>query len=103
VAHVPSDIHTLSLHDALPICFYDIGNWTSSFFTGMALIAWQETEDEYFLKQVQRLAVHYSEKVFTHNHQTHHDLGFLYSLYSVEIGRAHASTPVTVRPRMPSS
>src|SRR6266436_9583079 len=39
--------------------FYEIGNWTSSFFTGMALIAWDETEDEYFLKQVLRLAPHY--------------------------------------------
>ena len=30
--------------------FLEIGNWTSSFFTGMALIAWQETEDEFFLQ-----------------------------------------------------
>ena len=65
--------------------FYDIGNWTSSFFTGMALIAWQETEDEYFLQQVQRLAPHYLEKVFTQHRDTHHDLGFLYSLYSVAL------------------
>src|SRR3974390_3088110 len=36
--------------------FFEIGNWTSSFLTGMALIAWRETEDEYFLQQVQRLA-----------------------------------------------
>ena len=65
--------------------FYDIGNWTSSFFTGMALIAWQETEDEYFLKQVLRLAPHYLEKVFTRHRNTHHDLGFLYTLYSVAL------------------
>ena len=65
--------------------FYEIGNWTSSFFTGMALLAWRETEDEYFLKQVQRLAPHYHEKVFTHYLDTHHDLGFLYSLYSVAL------------------
>ena len=25
--------------------FYEIGNWTSSFFSGRALLAWQETED----------------------------------------------------------
>ena len=31
--------------------FYEIGNWTSSFFTGMALLAWRSTEDEFFLKQ----------------------------------------------------
>ena len=70
-----------------PEGFYDIGNWTSSFFTGMALIAWQETEDEYFLKQVQRLAPYYMEKVFTRHRNTHHDLGFLYSLYSVALYR----------------
>ena len=65
--------------------FYEIGNWTSSFFTGMALIAGQKTEDEYFLKQVLRLAPHYREKVFTRHLDTHHDLGFLYSLYSVAL------------------
>src|SRR5215469_15550397 len=45
--------------------FYEIGNWTSSFFTGMALLAWLETEDEYFLNQVLRLEPHYRKKVFT--------------------------------------
>jgi unsaturated chondroitin disaccharide hydrolase len=65
--------------------FYDIGNWTSSFFTGMALIAWQQTEDEFFLKQILRLAPHYREKVFARALDTHHDLGFLYSLYSVPL------------------
>jgi unsaturated chondroitin disaccharide hydrolase len=65
--------------------FYEIGNWTSSFFTGMALLAWRETEDDYFLDQVLRLAPHYREKVFTHHMDTHHDLGFLYSLFSVAL------------------
>ena len=65
--------------------FNEIGNWTSSFFTGMALLAWRETEDEYFLKQVLRLAPDYREKVFTHSLDTMHDLGFLYSLYSVAL------------------
>jgi unsaturated chondroitin disaccharide hydrolase len=65
--------------------FYEIGNWTSSFFTGMALLAWRETEDEFFIKQVLRLAPNYREKVFTHHMDTMHDLGFLYSLYSVAL------------------
>jgi unsaturated chondroitin disaccharide hydrolase len=65
--------------------FYEIGNWTSSFFTGMALLAWRETEEEYFLNQVLLLASHYREKVFTRFLDTHHDLGFLASLYSVAI------------------
>jgi unsaturated chondroitin disaccharide hydrolase len=51
----------------------------------MALLAWRDTEDEYFLNQVLRLAPHYREKVFTHHLDTHHDLGFLYSLYSVAL------------------
>lgn len=65
--------------------FYEIGNWTSSFFTGMALLAWRTSEDEYFLKQTQRLTPHYLEKIFTQHRDTHHDLGFLYSLYSVAL------------------
>ena len=39
--------------------FYEIGNWTSSFFTGMALLTWHSTEDEFFVKQVLRLAPFY--------------------------------------------
>jgi unsaturated chondroitin disaccharide hydrolase len=65
--------------------FYDIGNWTSSFFTGMALLSWRNTEDKYFLQQALRLAPHYHDKVFTHFMDTMHDLGFLYSLYSVAL------------------
>lgn len=65
--------------------FFDIGNWTSSFFTGMALMAWRETEDEFFLQQVLRLAPFYREKVFERHMETMHDLGFLYSLYSVAL------------------
>ena len=65
--------------------FYEIGNWTSSFFTGMALLAWRETEDEYFLKQVLRLAAHYREKACVRFLDMHHDAGFLYSLYSIAL------------------
>lgn len=68
-----------------PEGFYEIGNWTSSFFTGMALLAWRKTGDEYFLQQVLRLAPHYQEKVFTRHLDTHHDLGFLASLYSIAL------------------
>jgi unsaturated chondroitin disaccharide hydrolase len=65
--------------------FFEIGNWTSSFFTGMALIAWQETEDEYFLSQALRLAPAYREKACVRFLDMHHDAGFLYSLYSVAL------------------
>jgi unsaturated chondroitin disaccharide hydrolase len=65
--------------------FYEIGNWTSSFFTGMALLAWRDTEDDFFLQQTLRLASHYHEKAFTRFLEMHHDAGFLYSLYSVAL------------------
>jgi unsaturated chondroitin disaccharide hydrolase len=66
-----------------PEGFFEIGNWTSSFFTGMALLAYATTKDAFFLQQVNRLAGVYREKVVTRGMDTMHDLGFLYSLYSV--------------------
>src|ERR1039457_786888 len=65
--------------------FNEIGNWTSSFLTGMALIAWRATEDEHFLQQLLRLAPAYREKAFNPKSHSHHDMGFLYSLYSVAL------------------
>lgn len=71
--------------------FFEIGNWTSSFFTGMALLAWQQTEDEYFLKQVLRLAPTYREKATVRFLDMHHDAGFLYTLYSVALHKLTAA------------
>lgn len=65
--------------------FFEIGNWTSSFFTGMAMLAWRETEDEYFLQQTLRLAPAYREKATVRFLDMHHDAGFLYSLYSIAL------------------
>jgi unsaturated chondroitin disaccharide hydrolase len=65
--------------------FYEIGNWTSSFFTGMALLAWQQTEDEHFLQQTLRIAPAYREKATLRFLDMHHDAGFLYTLYSVAL------------------
>jgi unsaturated chondroitin disaccharide hydrolase len=65
--------------------FFAIGNWTSSFFTGMALLAWQETEEEHFLKQTLRLAPIYQEKACVRFLDMHHDAGFLYTLYSIAL------------------
>lgn len=65
--------------------FFEIGNWTSSFLTGMAVIAWSETKDDYFREQLERLAPVYREKVFEQHMDTMHDLGFLYTLYSVAL------------------
>lgn len=65
--------------------FYEIGNWTSSFFTGMALLAGRQTTDEYFLNQTLRLAPLYREKATERFLDMHHDAGFLYTLYSVAL------------------
>jgi unsaturated chondroitin disaccharide hydrolase len=70
---------------AHPEKFNDIGNWTSSFLTGMALIAWRHTGDEFILQQLLRLMPAYREKAFNPECHSHHDMGFLYSLYSVAL------------------
>ncbi|RYD67918.1 MAG: hypothetical protein EOP83_01815 [Verrucomicrobiaceae bacterium] len=65
--------------------FHEIGNWTSSFITGMALLAWRETGNDHFIQHVERLGPWYAAKVGEHAAETMHDLGFLYSLYSVAL------------------
>lgn len=65
--------------------FLDIGNWTTSFITGMALIAWKETGDDAYLREVLKLEPLYRTKVGERAADTMHDLGFLYSLYSVAL------------------
>jgi unsaturated chondroitin disaccharide hydrolase len=72
-------------YSKFPEGFFEIGNWTTSFFTGMALLAWQQTEDEHFLQQTLRLAPAYREKAIVRYLDMHHDGGFLYSLYSVAL------------------
>jgi len=65
--------------------FFEIGNWTSSFITGMALLAWRQTGDDPLLSQVLRLAPAYREKACVRHLDMHHDAGFLYTLYSVAL------------------
>jgi len=65
--------------------FYEIGNWTTSFFTGMAVIAFKQTGDRYFLEETTRLESFYESKVGEHSADTMHDIGFLYSLYSIAL------------------
>src|SRR5437868_11111902 len=83
---------------AHPESFFDLSNWTSSFFTGMALIAWRATEDDFFLEQTLRLAPLYREKAAATVHRNiktnaappidmHHDAGFLYTLYSIALSK----------------
>ena len=65
--------------------FFDISNWTSSFFTGMALLAYEKTRDPSLLGACRQLEARYRQKVTVHGMETMHDLGFLYGLYSVAL------------------
>lgn len=66
--------------------FFEIGNWTSSFFTGMAVLAYLHTGDRGILAKLEPLNSLYEQKVAgDHASETMHDLGFLYSLYSVAL------------------
>jgi unsaturated chondroitin disaccharide hydrolase len=76
---------------AWPEGFFEIGNWTSSFFTGMSLIAYETTKDPHFLKEVNRMSPVYHDKLHRHGMDTMHDLGFLYSLYSIALWRITGS------------
>ncbi len=80
--------HTIDgTYDVAAEDFFCIGNWTSSFHTGMALLAFRETQDEFFLQQTLRLEELYARKVREEKMNTMHDLGFLYSLYSIALHR----------------
>jgi len=66
--------------------FFEIGNWTSGFFAGMAILAWQETGDGFFLKQLDALEPMFQAKLEGGNAaDTMHDIGFLYSPYAVAL------------------
>ncbi|MBK1827623.1 glycoside hydrolase family 88 protein [Haloferula rosea] len=67
--------------------FYHIDNWTTSFFAGMALIASAAADDPELLDVVGGLKENYEEKIGRHGKDTMHDLGFLFSLYSVALYR----------------
>ena len=62
---------------------FDIGNWTTGFFTGMGLLGWMKTSDEAFLEAVEGMDPLYRRKVDEGAMDTMHDLGFLYSPYAV--------------------
>lgn len=60
-----------------------IFNWTQSFFTGMALWAYEDTGDREFLDWAMQFKKEYSDKVTKTPMETMHDVGFLYSPYAV--------------------
>lgn len=69
--------------------FFEIGNWTTSFFTGMGVLAWLDTGDNQIVSDLALSEPSYFAKMEGENAQeTMHDLGFLYSLYSVALHKA---------------
>ena len=67
--------------------FHEIGNWTTSFFTGIAVLAHLKTGDDQLVEWVEALDGPYQKKLENHAVETMHDLGFLYVLYSVALFR----------------
>lgn len=66
--------------------FFEIGNWTTSFFTGMGVLAWLDIAEEQLLRDIALSEPNYLAKMEGENaKETMHDLGFLYSLYSVAL------------------
>ncbi len=59
--------------------------WTPSFFTGMGALAYQSTHDPMYLNWLNQFYSLYHHKVFETPLDTMHDLGFLYSPYSVAL------------------
>lgn len=70
--------------------FFEIGNWTTGFFTGMGLLGWLRSGDGAFLKAVAGMDPLYQRKVAEGAADTMHDLGFLYLPYAVGIHKLTA-------------
>lgn len=67
--------------------FFEIGNWTTGFFTGMGVLAWLRSGDEAFLNAVVGMDSLYQRKVTEGAADTMHDLGFLFSPYAVALAK----------------
>lgn len=70
-------------YETAPHDFMSTETWQPSFFTGQAILAYEVTKDEKYLRWLERFSDIYRDKVYAHSEQTMHDLGFLYILYSV--------------------
>ncbi|MDD6484072.1 MAG: glycoside hydrolase family 88 protein [Clostridiales bacterium] len=60
-------------------------DWTSGFFPGMEMIAYEYTKDEEFLKSARFHAEIFRHRIDNKIAVNHHDMGFLYSLACVSI------------------
>lgn len=62
---------------------YDMNNWMTSFVTGLAPIYYKSTKNDIYLKWANSFEKYYHFKMFDIPMESMHDLGFLYSPYSV--------------------
>lgn len=67
--------------------FMHVMNWTSSFYSGIVLLAYEQSGDQSFLQWVFDKNRLFREKVFCHSMDTMHDLGFLYAPQCVALYR----------------
>ncbi len=82
------DYYTESLRKDL----YFYSNWMASFITGLAPMFYKSSKDDKYLKWANKYACDYHNKVFNYSMETMHDLGFLYSPYSVAMYKITGST-----------
>lgn len=62
---------------------FHLNNWMSSFVIGLAPLFYRTEKNEDYLTYANRFTEIYSKKVFEYPEETMHDLGFLYSPFSV--------------------
>lgn len=74
-----------SYYDEKRIDFFEMYVWMTSFVTGLAPMYYKTQKDSQYLIWANRFETAYRDKVFAHSIDTMHDLGFLYSPYSVEM------------------
>lgn len=58
-------------------------DWTSSFWTGMVLLAYEITNDKKYLEVANKHLDSFKNRIIKKVNTNHHDLGFLYTLSSV--------------------
>lgn len=94
------NLHMRAMHDCLPFenrackdghyyawepgCdLYFKDNWMTSFITGLAPVYYQNTPNSEYLKWANGFRKYYHNKMFETPMESMHDIGFLYSPYSV--------------------
>ncbi|MDY3929749.1 MAG: glycoside hydrolase family 88 protein [Clostridia bacterium] len=91
-------LHMKNMHDCVPFGLgssedgnfsdggadiYELNNWTTSFVTGLAPLYYETVKNDEYIRWANSFKKHYRTKVFEKYMDTMHDLGFLYSPYSV--------------------